>query len=418
MAPVVVAAKYSEPLTKKVLYPALKQLIASEPLLGISCMTENKPPKFEKIESVDLDRVVGWSDVDLETAVNHQFGKSDISYDQLETPLWRLIVVKGNFAMFVFDHGPFDGNSGAYFHQLLLEQLNSVAQLEELALDPVVPTSKLDLIPNFEKVADIKPPWYMLLSVLAGDFLSKLWPAPVQPMSLPAKYPHEAYSVFGHFDPVKSQKFLDLSRANGVTLTGLLVVVLAETVAELIPDDQLDSMTESTDIPFSIAVNARGRPPFKLESTKTILGNYVYAYDDKMKVQKSATSQRTFDLARTTIEGLKRSIQSWKSAYTVGLLQYVDVYKYLIEHKEKQAPRRTLIEVSNLGAFSPGDGQWQLTDMAFSQANTSNGASYTLNAISIRSKGLSYSISLATQNQAQVRQFADQFKHRMEQLLV
>lgn len=417
MAPVVVLARYSKPLTKEVLYPALMQLIANQPLLGITCMTENTIPSFVKINSIDLERVVAWSDQALETLVNDQFTNTDIAYNQLELPLWRLIVTTDNFALFVFDHGPFDGNSGAYFHQLLLEQLNSLSLSEESKLDSVVPTSSLDLNQNFERVADIKPPWYMLFSVLASSYLGKLWPASVQPMSLPVKYPHEAYSVFDQFDPIKSRKFLELSRANGVTLTGLLVVILARTVAELVPDDQLDVRTKSANIEFSIDINARGRAPMKLVSDNLILGNYVYTYDDKINVQKSVTLQSTFDQAKTVINNLKSQIQSFKSAYTVGLLQYIDVYKYLIKNKEKLAARRTLIEVSNLGAFPAGDGDWKLTDMAFSQANTSNGASYTLNMASIRSESIWYSISLATKDQAQVRQFADRFKQNMEQLL-
>lgn len=421
VAPVMVGAEYSHPLEKNVLYPALTSLISDEALLGASIEIKPAPPshRMVKIGSVDLDKVVTYKDSEkLDDLVNAYYSSNEISYNQLELPLWRVMVLNKTLLLFWFDHALLDGTSGALFHQLLLAKLNQTNGTGEF--HSTVPVSKSPLDKTFDNLAKLRPPPNKLAKLL---FKELIWNN-VKPKRKYAwdgfepKYPVASITAFGSLSIEQSAKLLAIARNNNTTINGIMVALMLEAAADCVPEKFVKKSTGETEITFSIAINNRGKPPMDPKYRDLKFGNFVTACDGKVKIKShNKLPKLTLDMARYTNQQVSKSIDEKRGAYVIGLLGYVDLKDYFKSLKDKLTPRREIVEFSNLGAYSAGEGNWTLERMVFSQVVSSTNSSYTMSVCGVKGKTIGYSISIGTNDQAELKHIMNIYESRLQEIL-
>jgi hypothetical protein len=100
------SVKYSIPITKEVLYPALAKVIEAEPLLGVNVfMGEDNKRKnryFRKIPSVNLDTVVKFFPGESVGSFTDTFYNIKTPYGDETLPLRRIFVLGEREVLFGF----------------------------------------------------------------------------------------------------------------------------------------------------------------------------------------------------------------------------------------------------------------------------------------------------------------------------
>ncbi|CAK5266972.1 unnamed protein product, partial [Mycena citricolor] len=151
----------STPLTKEMLYPALRKLIETQAGLGVrmvgdeSGSTDIESLRFERLDIVDLDSVVEFGDEEtVESALQGQLCRDFETRDPV--PLWRVQVLPGGMVVFAAHHAMADGMSCLAFHRALVAALNDPNSAA--TADPVVIVSRtLTLPPSIDDVTDLSP---------------------------------------------------------------------------------------------------------------------------------------------------------------------------------------------------------------------------------------------------------------------
>lgn len=421
VAPVMIGAEYSQLLEKSVLYPALASLIADESLLGASIELDQagSSNRMVKLSSVDLDKIVVYKDNEkLDDLVNEYFHSHDIYYNQMELPLWRVMILNKTLLLFWFDHALLDGTSGALFHQLLLAKLNQIEPTENPG--SVVPVSELPLDSTFDNLAKLRPPPDKLAKLLLQELVwnnikpkeKYLWEG------YKPKYPVTSIAMFGSLSVEQSAKLLAIARQNKTTINGIMVAVMLEVAASRVPEKFVKKSTDETKISYSIAINGRGKPPMDPKYKDLRFGNFVTAYDGKVKIKShNKETKSTFEMARYTNQQVARSIQNKKGAHIIGLLAYVDLKDYFKSLKDKLSSRREIVEFSNLGAYPAGQGKWTLERMVFSQVASSTNSSYTMSVCGIKGKTIGYSIAIGTNDQEELKHVMNIYESKLQEIL-
>ncbi|KAJ5357008.1 Alcohol acetyltransferase [Penicillium concentricum] len=126
-------------LSKAVVYPALRKVVQEYPELGmISFYGQSKKKKAQHrsfsgiLSHINLDDHVEFLEIPTEegkagltTTIERYHG---VWFDSSKKPPWRLVVVNGKHAIFVFDHFITDGRGSTFIFESLLEALNSPNQ--------------------------------------------------------------------------------------------------------------------------------------------------------------------------------------------------------------------------------------------------------------------------------------------------
>jgi hypothetical protein len=383
MPVVIVSARYSIALTKEILFPALRDLIYQHPLLAVNVFTTTaSKPVLRKIDQFDLNDIVLFKEhQDLSQFVNNLFDSPrTVIYNDI-LPAWRLYVLGEHELVFAFDHGPFDGSSGATFHQELLCKLQMHCKFSDSGS---IVTCSPDPLPfALEKLTSVKPSILWLIKALWdeywGDHHSSWTGGPPQ-------RPFTSKTVFFEVAADDVQIMLSTARRIGVSLTAVLYAVHMQAVIEHCPAEFLDR-----DLKFTCPINAR-----RYFDRHHKFGNYVFSLDHWLRDYRGDIQKHHFvdKWAIDFYATLEHELIDKQSAYAIGALRYVDVKAYLL--KSVQQSRRALAEVSNLGAIALDEsGPVRISNLAFAQACTSFGAAFTLNAVSVKNGPLSISVSVA-----------------------
>lgn len=383
MALVGVSAKYSIPVTKELLYPALADIIRLEPVLGVNVFRQNGKRVFRKIASVDLDQVVKFLPDQSVESFTEEFYQIKTPYDCETLPLWRVYILGRTHVLWGFNHAPFDGNCGPLFHERLVKRLGVVtASLES----PVVPTAEGPIPKSLGKMLNIKPsvPW--LLRLYVKEKWTKRWfPSKNQWTGRPTVRPFVSKTVIATLNPEETAALLKRSKELALSLTAILAASWIECALQDLPKDK-----EGATVEFDCAVNLRRH--MKPENMNQF-GNWVTVYPYSIK-NCSSKSPGEFapSLAKDFHNELKRNLVNVHAPMNllVGCLSVIDVEDYV-----KRLRRHTAVELSNLGAKSCEGEACRVDDMIFFQTNPSASATYVLSAVSIKGGSLNLAISIA-----------------------
>jgi hypothetical protein len=395
---VVVSGRYSIPITKEILYPALKKLVTKEVLLAVNIFDLSTNPVLKRIQEVNLDTIVVFEENNqLEQVSDRLFHDTKAVYET-NTPLWRLLVIDGGYELvWAFDHGPFDGNCGPKFHIGLANALDpSVKSLDSTIAIP----QTTEIPPALESLVDLRPSMWFMAKILYKEFVSPSPPTPkeVPPPSVPPKNK----TVYATISEGVVSKVLAKCHQLGVSLTAVLHTALIQ--ACLKHFEEFDPTVN--EFLFACPVNAR-RYMSKPDSA-SLFGNYVLTYDynaSPLIASHDVLSSQNFSTSLSTVfnNELKEAVADGRQLrYGIGALGYVNIREY-IGNTTKKPCRRVTAEVSNLGNITPPESKVELIQLAFAQASNSAGAPYVLNAVGVKGRSLTLSLSVATDDFATAR---------------
>lgn len=419
---VIVAAQYSQTLTKECLYRALAGLIGQEPFLTATVFgVDSDEVVLGQVDSIDFDKIVTFDDTctSFEQLSDSLIPGTCLPYEDSSLPVWRLYVIGKDQKelAFAFDHVCFDGGSGPLFHTKLLDQLN---QLNHVSTDGPIPSvltrgsdtgdegnqgdeinkgdattfPRMDFLQNIENLVDMKPPWTFMLKVVGQMALQKWWPEKKWTGPPPAST-MESSSTFTQLDANTVGVLLKLSKSNGVTLTSLLYAVFMRAIVDsgLVPESASNHKFDC-----ACPVNARkyiSHPP----GMATALGNYVFNYHD---AQFTPNDKDIVSTASKFNTNLRKALKAPTDiAYEIGLLGMVDVKSY-VQGATKAAARGSTAEISNLGTydFTPDStNKWHISSLSFTQGSSAMGAPFMLNVVSVKQGPLTLGISTCTNKQ-------------------
>lgn len=383
-----ISGRYSISISKDILYPALAEIIKSEPLMGVNVFKEDEGKDhnryFRKISTINLDQVVKFlPDESLESFMD-KFYAIYLPYFDETLPLWRLFVLGDGELICGFDHGPFDGNCGTMFHERLVKLLGA----DLAAIDsPIVPTSELPLPQSLGDIIDIRPSfgWMirLLYKVLIHDWIFS--PSKFFWLGSPTARPFSSKTVIAKLSPHETAILLKRCKQLNLSLTSLLVICWAKTVLKLLPDEK-----EGTSISLGCPVNLRR---YMDKEYRDAMGNWVSSFNYCINNCSKEPSQSTFieEKARDFSRLLQNELRDFHDITSkVGILDKINVENYI-----RNAKRSDIAEISNLGVVSVEEGDVSLEDLTFFQASSTISPTYVLNAVSVNGGSLSMTISVA-----------------------
>jgi hypothetical protein len=146
---IIVAASYNHGLTKQAVYPALRTVVTTHP--GLARVAEMAPSKKGRhilqrmlLHTVNLDSCVEFIEqesLEIDAQFIENVHNKEWNWTTVEPgrPWWKLIVVNGRHAVFVFHHMICDGAFASMFHRDLLAALNALPDDQENAEpDPII----------------------------------------------------------------------------------------------------------------------------------------------------------------------------------------------------------------------------------------------------------------------------------------
>ena len=389
---ILVSATYTIPLTNEVLYPAVKRLINSEPLLAVNVFNcESESPVIRRLTSIDLNQVTfHHNNLSLEDFSNKVLKNTALPYQDEKMPLWRLHVLNNDRELvFMFDHAVLDGNAGALFHKKLLTSLN-----EELGpvTSPIINMDKPVAVPKcLDQLLDIRPAyWYMfkiVLMILKNMIIAPNsfgGPNPILPAENAKQPLLSTSSLYFSLDSAELEPLLKIARNNGITLTALFYAAFTKAIinAKLVADK---------DIPlhFSCPVNAR-KYVRNYKDIDNVLGNMVFQYSHAVTDYRRAS---LLALAKDFKSGLILTLNSPTLKYNIGMLNKINVKKFLEGLGNR--PRHYIGEISNLGSIDLNEGSYKvkIERLSFTQPITVPGSAYILNIASLKNGPTSLSIT-------------------------
>jgi Alcohol acetyltransferase len=386
MALVAVSARYSINITREILYPALAEVIKSEPLLGVNVFKRpNKGKKkrfFRKISTINLDQVVQFlPEQSLESFCDEFFTLKTPYFDDA-LPLWRIFVLGDREVVWGFNHGPFDGNSGSFFHERLVKQLGVVTSLE----NPIVPTSDKPIPPALTGILSIQPSFGLMIKLLFKLVTKQLSPRSNVWLGSPAAKPVSFKTVVASLDPEETSILIKRSKELKLSVSFILAACWIQTVLRELPKDK-----EGASINFNLIVDLRR---FMDAEYAMALGNWVAQYEHSVSNVTANQGGNVFAeaMARDFSASLYRELSKVRSEMTslTAFLDKIDIKDYLTH-----ASRTATAELSNLGAKSMEGEKCRVEDMTFFQGCTSILATYTLSTVSVKGGRLNIAIAVA-----------------------
>lgn len=339
----------------------------------------------EFVEDASNDKDIALARV-IEASQNRWFDTEDTT-----KPLWRLLVVNGRFAVFVFHHSIGDGMSGYAFHRSFLSALNAdytltnnnpdAAEVEEGTFEVQEPTYRP--IPLALDSLDGNLSWFSIL----WTFLSwHLFRVLVKPKYLffsdaivdktyptytnrfPIAMRTQSRAEMLRIDKDTMNRCLAKCRDHKTTFTALLQTILSVILAtEMYPQSKIGLA--------GISVNIR--PLLPSDPGRDAFMNAAATYCRIFFLEKYRAAARdntaVWKLAADNKEHMNDSIYKTKS-----VLQDYLKSKLLGQDDEEIGTFRGLQHqnhaflISNIGVFKPRDdmrdGGWSVTDVAFCAA--------------------------------------------------
>ncbi|KAG7912619.1 hypothetical protein KL905_000290 [Ogataea polymorpha] len=353
-----VAGVYSVDLSRELLWSALRKLVLRYSQLSLQLFANEGRQEIRPLDGYTMDDVLEiHADCNMLDLIS-ELNKRHFSLN-VQSPLWRLVLVGKNRLVFCYEHLLFDGTSGKNFHILLRDALVETL-VETDAVDTTLPLfdRSRDVLPatNPEEMAFInyRPSMAFSVRVVFEEFAPKWLKRLLQPFSkFPlvmdlfertdlARQPRVANDVFELVQLSQEQvaQLVALARNHGVKLTAMLTMLMHVSLLPIVGNKYTE---------ISIPVDLR-RFMFA-EPGPPELGLFMGGVNVKLFPAAEyglVADECNWPLAAAVQDQLDQGLSS--SMQAIGLLKYFSPRDYL-ESKLK-SPRTTTIEVSNLGTVT------------------------------------------------------------------
>lgn len=416
---VAVTARYSNHLDSTILFSALHRVIAKHGALGVRFVGDlARHPSFQRLQSVDLTKVVQFMDKGAESltqVIEEQFKRYfDTNAD---LPLWRLTVLNDNTVIFSWHHGIGDGKSGLAFHRALLSALNA-DNADYYGLNSVTIQPAVSIAPAIETAVNIRPSlsqfFHMVIELLAPVSWTRrgtAWTG--NPVKLSTSRTHCRLLEFSAED---STKFISLCRTHNATLTPTLHALAVCVLSRLLLADPRTIQSKLKSISTFIPISLR---PIS-QTSPDIMCNHISAYHSYSSLSPS--------FSWTDASKLTSTLRSFRShaAGIVGMLKFI-FGQYELFYRDKVGKKRDGgLEISNIGKFdiaevtdSNSADTWTVDRVTFAQFNRVIGAAIELNVVGTPSGGLTVTVvwSSETVEDALVEVFIPKFREAFYEIL-
>lgn len=343
------------------IFTALTELIDNHAVLGISIVDEDSvKPSWVRLPVIDLKETVQFYILDeaaTETTKSIIEAAHQIPFERLdELPLWRLVVIEhrtisssANTTMidigFFWHHGIGDGSTGVAFHLEFLDAINNILKIAPTPVKDIIVPPKLDLLPCIEEAHPLPMSKFyvgkQILNALLPTRVDKLlWTGP--PIRSEKNITHLRTLTY---PAAIVDSLVRLCRENQVTLTSLLVVIIARLLAKIYSD--YEHFKCKTAISFR---RFTGTDKRAMVNYVTSIGHY---FSSKPKVGYIDCGG---DFSWKAVQNCRKEINAATAGpknHSIGLLKFLDDYggflRKRVGHKMADS-----FEVSNLGIVDGG----------------------------------------------------------------
>ncbi|KAF7345264.1 hypothetical protein MSAN_01903100 [Mycena sanguinolenta] len=372
---VVASAQYTtedgQPLTKEILFPALRTLVEEHASLGIRLEGNETTAKiyFVQLPRVDLSSVVDFSGHDdVQEAYESHLSRGFET--QTDVPLWRVEVLAHNVVLFAVHHAVGDGMSVLAFHLNLLRALQNGRGHDG---SPVVeiPQSRR-LLPPIEHSTPVWPSFtlagsmlYDLLAPASWSKMRNVWTGPPSPLT-----PDITTLVrILTFPPTDVAAFITAARAHGATLTSTVYVLAVCALSRLLADDP----ARYKQIGGTVALSLRG--------VAGVPDDVLCDYPSTFHELSRATTAFSWNVAKRMAATLQE--QKRKGREMVGMLRFLELPGVYLSYLKGQlgGKREAGIRLSNLGRvqLQGTGGGWTMSRTMFAQCDVVTGDAFNIN---------------------------------------
>lgn len=362
----------NRPVSKSVLYPAIRAQVARHPALGVHVVgEETSDPYFVRLKRINLHRVVSFKnddeDLDSFLASEHSI-PYPIEIEGVPQPLWRIIVLeKTNQLAFIYHHVIADGVSGLSFHRTLLAALEKATPDE--SLNPLVDVPQDNTF--FPAMEDHLPLTLSWKSYLHHHFPSlKPKPAPKPPglwTGRPCVFKDGVCRTLTRRTQVP-WTVLDAIRKRckqeNVTVQPFLQIIVGQAISDIVP--------EAGAVQCASAISLRRYLP---DVSDDELGVWISAWVDLYRREELLEGEGKDDVPWELVRRAKTLVDREVARGTHDtLLAFMrfdpDMRASLLKIPGK--PRANTYSITNVGFFDGGaedeEDKWKGEDMVFSQS--------------------------------------------------
>lgn len=292
---------------------AVRRTVHSHPLCQVSLLKpRSKTPSWGKIDKIEIGRLITWRT--LEPSENYEGIRKQILKTQLDTEFdavdtqqgWRITVLRESptsslfEAFFVFNHTHFDGMSGKIFHEDLLASLNyeselfrnsgmpfctSMARIDRtggpLALPPPLEDMALFLTSNLWMASYL---WKKFRPAMFRKATPPEWSTVWPRINMELPYETGIVTLIIPRDIVESVVTVCRHKGN-VTITSLLHVLTAVSLARQIPESEMPAIKSVTTIDLRRHMPNPLPGPGNMDPKKTmanIVGRLTHRFDNPL----------------------------------------------------------------------------------------------------------------------------------------
>lgn len=396
---------------KTLMFAALRRVIDRHPVMSISIVDEGSlNPAWVRLPEIDLEKVVHFRELeegDVEGSCRsiieaaHQIPFEDLG----QLPLWRVVLVEHETTSsndktiagtktidvgFFWHHGIGDGGSGVAFHLEILDALNDLAIKNDVPLsaDAIVIPPKRDLLPSIEEAQPLRlSTFFLIKQIFKLIFPSKpdelLWTGP------PLRAEKNITHLRTLFLPVSIvDVLLRRCRENNVTLTSLLIVVIARVLATIYPSHK--RFTCKTAISLRRFTGTDERAMVNYVST---IRHYFSSAPKRSYIDCGGNF--SWSAVRACRQDINAATSSAKNQ-GIGLLKYLDDYVGWLR-KQIGVKRGDSFEVSNLGVMDGGlddlSREAKIRRTVFSQSSNVMGPAYIFSVATVKGGDLAIGLT-------------------------
>ncbi|KAF7356364.1 hypothetical protein MVEN_00968800 [Mycena venus] len=373
---VVASGKYatqdSLPLTKDVLFPALREVIKAHPSLCVRLKNEScSNAAFTRLHNIDLSHIVEFRDDDsLETALESQLAQGfDMDAD---LPLWRIQVLGDNTVILGIHHVIGDGLSTIAFHASLLRALRNVPIGDASPLVQIPDT--ITLLPPVEAATNVRPSLSTIFDEVYKLFAPKYltsdrsaWSGNPVPSVSGGLRTHVRLLAIPAPDVTA---FCTICRTHRTTLTSAFYALIVALLSRMLADDSHYKSISST-----VAISLRG--------TAGMSGDAICDYVSAHRTYPPANANFNWTTAARYATKLRK--QKRKARESIGMLRFLfgNYVPYMRGHLGKK--RASGFVLSNLGRFDARtvEGTWNIVNAVFAQCDVMVGAAFKMNVATL-----------------------------------
>ncbi|KAJ6581878.1 alcohol acetyltransferase [Mycena capillaripes] len=409
---VVASAKYVTqdrlPLTKDIIFPALREVIKTHPPLCVKLKNERSwNASFTRLQTIDFSGIVEFRDNDsLQTALESQLAQG---FDtDADLPLWRIQVLADNTIIFAIYHVIGDGLSTIAFHGSLLRALRNVTTGDASSLVRIPDT--IFLSPPIEAVTTVWPSLFKIFDEVYKIFAPKSWTGARSAWSgNPVPTAGSSLKTHVHLVSIPAQDvtaFCAICRTHRATLTSAFYVLTVATISRMLVNDSRYKTISS-----GVAISLREVAGIRRDA----ICDYVSAH----YTYPPANPNFSWTAAERYATKLRQ--QKIKARENVGLfrLLFGNYVPYMRGHLGTERDRGFVI--SNLGRFdAPAvEGSWNIVNTVFAQCDVVIGAAFKINVVCDPSGAVNIALTSGNQNidNSFVESFMFQFRDAFYDLL-